>query len=617
MTTKQQGAGENEGVAENAIRNLQELVNGRISFTLFILAVLLSFQVYWAIGNQLTSQLDDLLLNEKYISNQLDENQKEYFAIENRYKQAEYDSADFNGTYTYKSSPEWERETLENTTEKSRLETDWEALKSQLDRNSALLLVWSKPWSGLFPEQDIVHSDKYAQEFEQIDTRIDEIKKQLAKDPSGIKAAEGQKSSLEAQLVYLDEELAKATKEEESAIREERKVVEDKIILVRQKTELENQIKGLDIERQDAQAKIDDLVVKIANLNEQIIALDIKEQDVQKQITAKLTQNIDRKNQLADLQSKLTGLQAQKLIVEPKISGSQPAQKANLEKELQGIEIETESTQATINSLNTQILSEEQLNAQTGELQNQIDGIDSERSSLQKQMNVLTVNKNTLDGKVIEIDNKKQEKQKKVEGLQAQIENLKNVVTQGDFGAKIVEQLAMEKVYWDEKRTILESKELAEAKPEQTRQAALQALLAGRFVLVILQSYILPVLYGVLGASSFVLRNLSQQTGSSLSNEASRQHMLRISLGALAGIMVGWFSFLIPNESNSFFGSVSPLAIAFIVGYNIEIFFAFMDLAIARFTGTLDQQRNLLASNKDDEGAPVAGKPNPKKTEPK
>jgi hypothetical protein len=58
------------------------------------------------------------------------------------------------------------------------------------------------------------------------------------------------------------------------------------------------------------------------------------------------------------------------------------------------------------------------------------------------------------------------------------------------------------------------------------------------------------------------------------------QHILSISLGALTGIMVGWFSFLLPQESTGFLGSVSPLAIAFLVGYNIELFFRLMDKAV-------------------------------------
>jgi hypothetical protein len=41
--------------------------------------------------------------------------------------------------------------------------------------------------------------------------------------------------------------------------------------------------------------------------------------------------------------------------------------------------------------------------------------------------------------------------------------------------------------------------------------------------------------------------------------------------------VVGWFSFLIDGNS-SFLGSVSPLAIAFLVGFNIDPFFSRMDL---------------------------------------
>jgi predicted nucleic acid-binding Zn-ribbon protein len=125
--------------------------------------------------------------------------------------------------------------------------------------------------------------------------------------------------------------------------------------------------------------------------------------------------------------------------------------------------------------------------------------------------------------------------------------------------------------------------QLAALERQQKGDASRQALLATQFVLVILASYLLPLVYGILGAATSVLRALSKKIEEvTFSEDTGIQNLLRISLGALAGIVVGWFSFLLPNEAGNFLGTVSPLAVAFLVGYNIELFFSSMDVAINR-----------------------------------
>ena len=122
--------------------------------------------------------------------------------------------------------------------------------------------------------------------------------------------------------------------------------------------------------------------------------------------------------------------------------------------------------------------------------------------------------------------------------------------------------------------------------------------MAAQFVLAILQSYLLPLFYGILGAGTFVLRSLSKEIEEeTFSEDKGTQHLLRVSLGALAGILVGWFSFLIPSETTPFVGSISPLAIAFLVGYNIEVFFSLMDRALFSITERL--QRPAPASQQE------------------
>ena len=125
--------------------------------------------------------------------------------------------------------------------------------------------------------------------------------------------------------------------------------------------------------------------------------------------------------------------------------------------------------------------------------------------------------------------------------------------------------------------------------------------LAGKFALDILQSYLLPLLYGILGASIYVLRSLSRHIGNvTYSQVPGIRHVVHIALGALAGILVGWFSFLIPSDS--VIGTVSPLAIAFLVGYNIELVFTKMDEVILTRVAQI-RERTLSNLQEDPQAA--------------
>ena len=119
---------------------------------------------------------------------------------------------------------------------------------------------------------------------------------------------------------------------------------------------------------------------------------------------------------------------------------------------------------------------------------------------------------------------------------------------------------------------------------EKTKELSLRARLSARFVLDILQSYILPLLYGLLGASAYVLRTMSIEIEKmKYSGESNRSYVLRLALGTLAGLIVGWFIFLLPGQT--FLASISPFAVAFLVGYNIELIFSLMDNLITKLSG--------------------------------
>jgi hypothetical protein len=386
----------------------RKMVDRYIAVTVSTLVLLLIFQIYWVIGNQLTTQLADLLQKETDLSLKISENRQEHSAVEIRYKQNEINSESFKtngGYYTFYDTPEWQRDILENESTGARLETDLESLKSELERSSAILLVWSNPWQWLIEKSiqgsNTANSDQYTSQIASDDRQIAQINAQLREDPDGSKVIQQTKS------------------------------------------------------------------------------------------------------QIADLQKQLTVL------------GQNP---------------EANSDQ------------------------------------------ILT--------------------------LKSTRESLIAWINQPGIGDQIVSQLNQSMEQFKADKASLERQRQGDKKRESSRQAQL----AGQFVLVILQSYILPLLYGILGAGTFVLRKLSREIREvTYSEEAGIEHVSRISLGALAGIMVGWFSFLIPKETISIFGAVSPLALAFLVGYNIELFFSFMDSAFKRFTQTPQQ-----SSSTEKEEQPVA-----------
>ena len=101
---------------------------------------------------------------------------------------------------------------------------------------------------------------------------------------------------------------------------------------------------------------------------------------------------------------------------------------------------------------------------------------------------------------------------------------------------------------------------------------------AADFVLGAFQNYLLPLLYGLLGALIFVLRELSREIKQlTYGFDSEIRFRLRLTLGALGGLIIGW---LLRIEDSTQLASLSPMALAFLVGYNVEILFALMDKLI-------------------------------------
>jgi hypothetical protein len=91
-------------------------------------------------------------------------------------------------------------------------------------------------------------------------------------------------------------------------------------------------------------------------------------------------------------------------------------------------------------------------------------------------------------------------------------------------------------------------------------------------------NFILPLLFGVIGAIGYVVRSISDEiTATTFSPTAPTRYLMRVTLGALAGVVVGFFT----NISAGI--SLSPLALAFLAGYGVEALFAMFDNLIAKF----------------------------------
>jgi hypothetical protein len=83
-------------------------------------------------------------------------------------------------------------------------------------------------------------------------------------------------------------------------------------------------------------------------------------------------------------------------------------------------------------------------------------------------------------------------------------------------------------------------------------------------------AYFLPILYALLGACAYALRSISEQTTARTYTPSSAD-FARIIIAVIAGLVVGLFN----NFTQGI--SLSPLAIAFLVGYAVEVFFSFLD----------------------------------------
>ena len=120
-----------------------------------------------------------------------------------------------------------------------------------------------------------------------------------------------------------------------------------------------------------------------------------------------------------------------------------------------------------------------------------------------------------------------------------------------------------------------------------TQLEALKVQEASSLIVGVFVAFILPVLFGILGAVAYVIRSISDQvrTTTFFQNSPIR-HQMRVALGALMGVVVGLFQGLSGQLS------LPPLAIAFLAGYGVEAVFSMFDGLVDR----LKEDRRVGAS---------------------
>ncbi|MGD7153003.1 hypothetical protein ACQCRO_25510, partial [Ralstonia pseudosolanacearum] len=95
-------------------------------------------------------------------------------------------------------------------------------------------------------------------------------------------------------------------------------------------------------------------------------------------------------------------------------------------------------------------------------------------------------------------------------------------------------------------------------------------------------TWLMPFLYGLLGAMIFVMRNITSERRPAMEMFPM---IVRLSLGGLAGIVIGWFSASVGTGSPAVSSNILslPLVLAFLTGYGIDVFFSLLD----RLSGSL------------------------------
>jgi hypothetical protein len=136
-----------------------------------------------------------------------------------------------------------------------------------------------------------------------------------------------------------------------------------------------------------------------------------------------------------------------------------------------------------------------------------------------------------------------------------------------------------DKMPWGEDQNLIE---IEKSLFENTSAIEL-GLLNSKSALAVFNQYVLPLLYGLLGALAYILRTLSSEIQNVTFTRGSEiRYSLRWPLGMLGGVTVGLF--FDPADLTGL-AAITPLGLAFLAGYGVELLFAGLDRMVSAFTG--------------------------------
>lgn len=98
----------------------------------------------------------------------------------------------------------------------------------------------------------------------------------------------------------------------------------------------------------------------------------------------------------------------------------------------------------------------------------------------------------------------------------------------------------------------------------------------------ILSGYFMPLFASILGVCVFILRDSAKKFADlSFAAREVPSYWPRIILGVVGGLVIGWF---FDSRNSELPISVSPAAVAFIVGYSTDVFFSVIDSVVGAIT---------------------------------
>lgn len=111
-------------------------------------------------------------------------------------------------------------------------------------------------------------------------------------------------------------------------------------------------------------------------------------------------------------------------------------------------------------------------------------------------------------------------------------------------------------------------------------------LIVQQSINALISKYLLPVLAALLGVTVFILRTASAElrTLSFRPNEVGT-YSNRLALGVVGGIAISWF---VSTDKSGIISSITPAAMAFLVGYSVEVLYNILD-ALVKALGASDK----------------------------